>query len=790
MNKTKLMFAVSSLLSITLILSVTLLYIEYKRLSEYRSMVTEVGHEVIEIRDTVTHYAISAKSDPYYLTRMLVNIEREAQAIVTEYQHQRGIGLYSVETYAQLKHFTDSLTKITDALDHVIGIIIVKESLLDSVTTHLSDIDSKDSAAARALLIDGIELLADDTSELGTSIQTFQKVEQQKQLLFSILLAHENMAFVEESEKVMTMLASDVRNLIIQLLFGFVLLVSVTIFMTYILRLKELKRNNLSYQEAIERTNRANEAKSIFLATMSHELRTPMNGVLGIAQIIQDESSEAHIREHASMIMTSGHHLVTLLNDVLDFSKVEQGKMILENKPFSINDVTIPLQQSLQPLADEKKIGFEITNALPSHLRLIGDSSRLRQILFNLAGNAIKFTSEGKVEVSFKAVEAPKNGIQVMVSDTGIGIARDKLEGIFTPFEQAELSTTRKFGGTGLGLSIVKQITELMGGEISVFSQPSVGSQFTLFLPLGIELVEGRASYEPSSLIVQSETEVKEPSSILPSTTAPRAMSVLLVDDNRVNAAVAEQFLMKSGHNISLAQDGVEAIDVLKVQRFDLIIMDNHMPKMSGVETIKFIRQELGLDTVIFAYTADVFKQAHDEFIQAGANFVLTKPLQKASLEKAIQQFHVEIFKSCDDSSYANNVVSLVRYPIAQLPLTEEEISHSSLLFDMGLSDEEQLELLSSLQTELDEKTELLFDAFSNDDTERLCGVVHSIKGTALEFGMSEMVSLAQYSESVSRSGQLPDVEELQKLINRMLVNSHQAHRLIEKLTSQQSTGS
>lgn len=175
MNKTKLMFAVSSLLSITLILSVTLLYIEYKRLSEYRSMVTEVGHEVIEIRDTVTHYAISAKSDPYYLTRMLVNIEREAQAILTEYQHQRGIGLYSVETYAQLKHFTDSLTKITDALDHVIGIIIVKESLLDSVTTHLSDIDSKDSAAARALLIDGIELLADDTSELGTSIQTFQK---------------------------------------------------------------------------------------------------------------------------------------------------------------------------------------------------------------------------------------------------------------------------------------------------------------------------------------------------------------------------------------------------------------------------------------------------------------------------------------------------------------------------------------------------------------------------------------------------------------------------------------
>ncbi|NLS14417.1 response regulator [Vibrio sp. SM6] len=819
MDRTRLLFSISALLCLSIIAAMTLLYAEYKRISEYRAMVTEVGHEVIEIRDAVTLYEISTQTDPYHLTRTLVALEHQAQAIMQEFEARQNIGLYKMETFIQLDLFTKSLIKITDALDNVIGIIIVKESLLESVSHQLNVLNTNDNSAARALLIDGIEFFVDESSEFGASIQTFQRVEQQKQRLFTLLLSHENMAFVENSEKAMTELASHVRNNMIQLLFAFILVVSVTIVITYLMRVSELKRNNASYQEAIERTERANQAKSLFLATMSHELRTPMNGVLGLAQIIQEDAKEPQIQEHAAMIMTSGQHLVTLLNDILDFSKVEQGKMVLECKSFALSDILIPLQNSLTPLAKEKGIRFEICNQLDERARLIGDASRLRQVLFNLAGNAIKFTTEGNVKVAVEPLSHHETqrelhqGIKIVVSDTGIGIEKDKLTGIFTPFEQAELSTTRRFGGTGLGLSIVKQITELMGGTITVFSQPGIGSQFTLTLPIAMEMFETRPTKaeQPFNQALELSTP-KEVNTPIPNHTLPIAaernttpqtpialaqnalsvktasIDILLVDDNRVNAAVAERFLHSLGHNITLATDGHQALTILNERRFNLIIMDNHMPNLGGIETIRRLRQELNISTVVFAYTADVFQQAHDEFLQAGANFVLTKPLQKVSLENAIAQF-IDQITDTDSFARANNVVPLVRYPVTQLPMTEEEISSSSLLNDEEMSFEETVDLLRSLQSEFDEKTDAFFSAYTEEDANALYRVLHSIKGTALEFGMREMVRLTQHIEQEAYSGDIPNVETLQKLINRMLVNSHQAQRVIHKLNQQRETG-
>ena len=767
-------YAAAVAVSVILLSLVAVLFVEHQRLSNYRTFVMQVGHEVITIKDSVTKHALNTQSDPYYLTQVLVEVEKETQAVIREFAEQNNLGLYTVESYEQLKIFTESVKKITDTLDHVIGILILKNSLLKSVAEQVNITNITNDPEQRSLLVNNLGPTAFQEYSRGLDVttRTFYKVEEQKQRLFEVLLDHENMAFVEQSEEILGSLTFEVRDLMIKLMLIFILVVCSVITFTYFSRLKELNRNNAAFQQAIERVEHANQAKSLFLATMSHELRTPMNGVLGMAQIAQEETKETHTQEHIQMIINSGEHLVTLLNDILDFSKVEQGKMVLEHKPFELVDIILPLEQSLAPLAKNKNIKFEIENDIPNSLRLTGDSSRIRQILFNLAGNAIKFTNEGHVKVHFDVLAPLDSGVKITVTDTGIGIARNKLAGIFTPFEQAELSTTRKYGGTGLGLSIVKQIIDIMKGEISVFSQLGVGTQFTLTLPLSLEEVEVTDTLKKTLPISSTEQ-------------LSHSIRILLVEDNRINALVAQRFLQSCGHNTELAVDGYKALEAVQRQSFDLIIMDNHMPNLNGVETIKRIRNDLKLSTVIFAYTADVFKEAHDELIEAGANFILTKPLQKNSLEQALQQFKNDIFKPSEsdyNQSPCNNVVPLVRYPIHQLSMTEEEITHSPLLTDSHLNKKEKLDLLDSLNIELNQKADLLLNAYVSSDAVDLQNALHAIKSTALEFGMNEMAVLSKHAEDDAMKNQLPDTDDLQKLLNRILVNSHQIYRLQELL--------
>ncbi|WP_087017281.1 ATP-binding protein [Thaumasiovibrio subtropicus] len=811
MSRVKVLFIASALLLCTLLGGIAVLYFEYKRLSDYRMVAAELSHNIIAIRDTMTQHALGTQSDPYYLTQVLVNIERESQGMVDQYTQRDHLGLYQLETYTVLVDFSESLTRVTDALDHVIGVLILRESLLTSLSQQLSSDSPNQDLVLRSVITNNLALLEQhlNNQELRVTLDTFREVETQKQHLFTTLLLRENIDFIERTDDALTLLITNTRNIIIQMLGALIFITSTLVLVTYILRVKELNRNNAAYQEAIDKTERANQAKSIFLATMSHELRTPMNGVLGIAEIVLESTKEQATRDNAKMIINSGQHLVTLLNDILDFSKVEQGKMVLERRLFEMKEITLPLQQSLLPLAMNKEIDLIVEDQTPVNAEFMGDVGRIRQILFNLTGNAIKFTSEGKVEVTIALHSANEQTVIMTVTDTGIGIAREKLDEIFTPFEQAELSTTRNYGGTGLGLSIVKRMTDLMKGEISVFSQLGIGSKFTLTLPLPhtqsehtppievpeCEEVEVLASstnpIAPDHKANTTETDSDNASqSSREAADSGIEMEILLVEDNPVNAVVAQRFLNSCGHHAMIAKDGLEALEILKSTHFNLVIIDNHMPNLGGVETIKRIRNELKLNTVIFGYTADVFKEAHDEFIDAGANFVLTKPLQKASLEKVLEQFHTNIFShSSPVPSEAVNVIPLVRYPIDKLPMTEEEISKSSLLCEMALSEDEKVELLITLESEINDKTELLFHAFAASDTQELHKVLHAIKGTALEFNMVQMVNLAEAVEEKARNGQLPEVEELQKLVNRMLINGHQAARVIEKLNKQRETG-
>ncbi|WP_272245365.1 response regulator [Vibrio europaeus] len=355
------------------------------------------------------------------------------------------------------------------------------------------------------------------------------------------------------------------------------------------------------------------------------------------------------------------------------------------------------------------------------------------------------------------------------VTDTGIGIEDDKLNNIFIPFEQAELSTTRKFGGTGLGLSIVKKLVDLMEGDISVSSRVGYGSKFDIFLPLEVQ-------HDRVDL-----TNIEEAS---PNNTEPlHKKRILLVEDNRVNAVVAKSFLKDYAQDITWAEDGLQALEVLENEQFDLIVIDNHMPNLSGVETIKRIRETLKLNTVIFAYTADVFKEAHDSLIDAGANFVLTKPLQKPSLELALKQFSREIMASSHQEIEGSTVVPLIRHPASQLALTEEELSASSSFNDPSLSRVTKLELLIGLKTKLNALTDQLIEAYSSSSLELLIEALSQIETSASELELEEVLALAKVAKESCENNELPNVEHLQQLINRMLVNLHQAQRLTLELS-------
>lgn len=795
MNKIRLIFLLFISLFIGLMSFIMLTYFEHEKVAKYGESVRELGHEVLEMRDQITNSALTGISNPYQLSENLVTLEKELQELNLSYQGKNIHSTFfqSLQTRQLLEHFHNASMSNVDTLDNLVGLSVARQFILQSLTLLLTNTESASSDFApksqlsiqsemlTSILFAGASIQADSNSELAKLSQTFTELNQQQSQLLSQVLSVHSMEYIEQIEHQLTDSQDELKGLTVKLIIALALLTFAFSLILFIHRLFELKRNNLSYQEAADKAQKASEAKSLFLATMSHELRTPMNGVLGIAQIIKEDSQSADTRKQAQIIIDSGQHLVTILNDILDFSKVEQGKMELELSPFSVTDVVTHLDKTLTPLATDKGISFVIKDNIPSNIQLIGDSARTRQILFNLAGNAVKFTESGKVEVEFAIAPTTPPSVNIMVSDTGIGIAEDKVDHIFTAFEQAELSTTRKFGGTGLGLSIVKQLVELMGGTIDVSSQLNVGTRFTISLPLEMHELEKPTTEQASTSINKTLND----------------FTVLLVEDNKINAMVIKKFCESINMTVENAYDGLQALDKLATNQYDLIIMDNHMPNMSGIEAIQKIRNELKLTTVIFACTADVFKEAHDEFLVSGANFVLTKPLQKNSLQNAINEFHHQFEINRHQSVHSrqstetsnSNVTMLTRPPKNKLPLTEEEISRSPLLEGDKLEGNEKLKCLNNLVDELENEIDELIALFSDDKPDDLSRTLKAVIAIASKHEMYEVLELAISAAQTTEQHIMPEAELLQQLINRLMVNSHQATRLIHKLNQQRKTG-
>jgi len=386
-----------------------------------------------------------------------------------------------------------------------------------------------------------------------------------------------------------------------------------------------------SEQEA-DRARRAAEdasrAKSEFLANMSHEIRTPMNGIIGMATLALDGPLTAAQADCISTVKASAESLLRILNDILDFAKIESRKLEIERVPFRPADL---LQHAVRPFlhhASQKGIALTIDVAPGVPRSVVGDPLRLRQIVANLVGNALKFTDRGAVAVSAAVESIARGGVtlRIRVVDTGIGIPADKCAQIFEPFTQADGSTTRRFGGTGLGLAISATLAQMMGGRISVESAPGVGSTFDLRLPFAIEDEDGApAAAAPAA----------------PAAAARPALRVLVAEDNIVNQKVAVGLLSKQGHDVTVVGDGRQAVEAAARTRFDVILMDVQMPVMGGFEATAAIRAgeiENGRRATIIAMTAHAMAGDRERCLAAGMDGYVSKPIDPAALYAAVDR--------------------------------------------------------------------------------------------------------------------------------------------------------
>ncbi len=377
-------------------------------------------------------------------------------------------------------------------------------------------------------------------------------------------------------------------------------------------------------EQARARSERALEARSRFVATMSHEIRTPLNGILPVAEMLARTDLDAEQRERVETIITSGNALSSIVNDILDVSMLENGKLTLSSRPMSPARLVSEALDIVRPSAEAKGLTLINRFEAPQDMTCRGDDDRLRQILINLLGNAVKFTERGSITLSGAAVPAQDGQVRlrVEVSDTGIGIPPEHLSRIFGRFEQVDDTTMRRFGGTGLGLSIVRGLTEAMHGTVSVDSTPGQGSRFTLEIPLAPAILrETRSTSDP----VQTAR-------------AQRAAKVLVVDDNAINRSVASAMLKKLGHDVTLAETGREAVAASARSRFDVILMDVHMPELDGLDATRQIRAGGGPNagTRIVALTASVQARDVDACRCAGMDDFIAKPLSFEALIAAL----------------------------------------------------------------------------------------------------------------------------------------------------------
>lgn len=409
------------------------------------------------------------------------------------------------------------------------------------------------------------------------------------------------------------------------ILLAVILLVSALALISFYIR--QLSTFDKQLMQARNEAERASRMKSAFLANMSHEIRTPLNGVVGLTRLLADTNLTGDQRKLIDSLETSGQTLMAIVNDILDLSKIESGKIELVDEPYLISRIFGDCGKTFSAAAERKslRLEFERSGDDPA---LLGDEVKIRQVLQNLISNAIKFTERGEVRVSWNPVG--RGRMRFEVRDSGIGIPESAARRLFRPFEQVDSSTSRTFGGTGLGLAICRHLVEAMGGQIGVESKAGLGSLFWFEMPL-----------RTTTKAVRNDAPTEPP--IPPPAASGQQTSVLLVEDNEVNRAVVETFLKRMGWTVISAENGVEGLKKVSEHRVDVVLMDCHLPEMDGFEAVRRIRQgEAGAaarHVPIIALTASAIKGERERCLAAGMDDYLTKPVDLDHLVKTMQKF-------------------------------------------------------------------------------------------------------------------------------------------------------
>ena len=720
--------------------------------------------QVRMLDDISTNQVDSIMWQAYQLERELSRLEQALHD--AEMAPQRADGWALAERYEVFLSRIDLLTKIPrrDLLESTPAFAKAQEQLAFFVRTAdplFADAGQLPQQATSLQVLNGqidllTPILADLTRESNRAVARF--------------VDERNAQLAQQSRLVIGMAAVQA---LVMLLFVGLLVRHIRRQQRQYQRLQKLSRD---LSEARDQAEAANHGKSVFLANMSHEIRTPFQGLLGMLNLLGEAQLTNVQRDYLQTARDSAQHLLGVLNDILDVSTMESGTLKLTELPTHLRTVVQEVEGLMQVAARDKGLDLNVYAAADLPEWVVADPTRLRQIMFNLINNAIKFTAEGSVMVEVARTGTDGGGVSITVRDTGMGMDEQTVSRLFTRFYQADNSLRRRIGGTGLGLEISRNLARMMGGDIRVTSQPGVGSVFTVTLKL-LETTEPQ-----ESLLSGSELA------------GGRHLRVLVAEDHPINLKYMAILLEKMGHDATFCENGEEALQLLQRQPFDVVLLDYHMPVLDGLATTEAIRQLDGPASQIkvILVTADVVNDTRKRALEVGVNEFTSKPLQAEDLQRALRRCGL-----LDDPEHAMPGVSVNRlsgpFPLSafEAPVRLPEVPAAVPPADDIIDTEAYAEVMSMMPEDaLDELLRTVFDppegtahvllqALADGDREAVHYNAHKLKGTAMLMGFRAIVRSAAVIEDQSKEPGQPlhvslatqlqhDIERTQRVLQQL----------------------